>query len=34
VYIREFWYCTQVGETRFAVIGLALMGAPEAPEGD
>jgi hypothetical protein len=23
---REFWYCTQVGQTRFVVIGLALMG--------
>ena len=25
VCLREFWYCTQVGKTRFAVIGLALI---------
>jgi hypothetical protein len=25
VTIREMWYCTQVGRTRFVVIGLALM---------
>jgi hypothetical protein len=23
--VRELWYCTQVGRTRFVVIGLALM---------
>lgn len=23
--VRDFWYCTQVGRTRFVVIGLALM---------
>jgi len=25
VYIQELWYCTQVGRTRFVVIGLALL---------
>jgi len=25
-----FWYCTQLGETTFVVIGLALMTVPEA----
>lgn len=25
VNIREFWYCTQLGRTRFVVVGLALM---------
>ncbi len=25
VSIRTLWYCTQVGKTQFAVVGLALM---------
>lgn len=32
VSIREFWHCTQVGRTRFAVIGVALMGAASEEE--
>ncbi len=34
VSVREFWYCTQVGKTRFAVIGLALIsnGASEGAD--
>jgi hypothetical protein len=28
VCVRELWYCTQTGRTRFAVIGLALVSAP------
>lgn len=31
VSIRELWYCTQVGRTRFIVIGLALL-SPEPRE--
>jgi len=27
VSVREVWYCTQVGKTQVAVIGLALVGA-------
>lgn len=37
-YVRELWYCTQTGKTRFVVIGLALMSPPSEPsepsEGD
>jgi len=29
VCVSGFWYCTQIGATEFAVIGLALMGSPE-----
>lgn len=30
VNVSELWYCTQVGKTRFVVIGLALMIPPKA----
>lgn len=32
--VRELWYCTQVGRTRFVVIGLALMGTDVDPVAD
>ena len=27
--VQSFWYCTQLGTTEFALIGLALMSVPE-----
>lgn len=30
VSVRELWYCTQIGRTRFVVIGLALMSTDAA----
>ena len=30
---RELWYCTQVGRTRFVVIGLALLSPEPKEEG-
>ena len=34
VSMRDLWYCTQVGRTRFVVIGLALMSTePSVPMG-
>lgn len=26
VSVRELWYCTQLGKTRFALLGIALIG--------
>jgi len=38
VSVEELWYCTQVGKTRFVVIGIALLEPPSpetpAPEED
>lgn len=32
VNIRELWYCTQVGRTRFVVIGIALLSPSDEDE--
>lgn len=29
VSVREMWFCTQIGRTRFVAIGVALMSVPE-----
>ncbi len=34
VCIRELWYCTQVGKTRFAMIGLALVSSSDQDDDD
>lgn len=34
VSIRELWYCTQLGRTRFVVIGLALIDLEQVGQDD
>jgi hypothetical protein len=34
VSIRELWHCTQTGRTRFAMIGVALLGGTASDDED